>query len=231
MSLTLSIETTTLAFSCALHQNGELVISKRVTEVQSTAAKLAPVIEDIFLETGYRKNQLAAVIVAAGPGSYTGLRIGAATAKGICYALNIPLISVNSLQLLAYQVISDKSILLGDNYLMCPMLDARRMEVYCMTFDKNLKVVSQTEAKVLDENSFQSEFNDQVVYFFGDGSIKFKSVVKSDRAKFLDEVHPLASDLGRLGYEKFLKGEFEDLEKYEPFYLKDFVVKKPNLVS
>jgi tRNA threonylcarbamoyladenosine biosynthesis protein TsaB len=231
MALLLSLETTAHSFSCALHQQGELIASREITEPQSTASMLAPAIEEIFQQSGLKKNQLEGVVVAAGPGSYTGLRIGTATAKGICYALNIPLISVNSLRLMAYQVASNPEFILADQDLLCPMLDARRMEVYCMLLQKDLKVISETEAKVLDENSFQDIFSAHTIYFFGDGSEKFKSVVKNPQAKFIEAIHPSAVFLGKLGEEKFSKGEFEDLEKYEPFYLKDFVIKKPNLVS
>jgi tRNA threonylcarbamoyladenosine biosynthesis protein TsaB len=231
MSLTLSIETTTHVFSCALHLDGKLIAAKESLEPQSTATKLAPAIEELFSEVEYQKKQLSAVVVASGPGSYTGLRIGTATAKGICYALNVPLISVNSLHLLGYQVSFQQNISNNEKSLLCPMLDARRMEVYCMTLDNELKIVSETEAKVLDENSFQSELENQVVYFFGDGSAKFESVVKNENARFIKSIYPMASFLGRLGYEKFRKKEFEDLGTYEPFYLKDFVIKKPNSVS
>jgi tRNA threonylcarbamoyladenosine biosynthesis protein TsaB len=231
MALLLSLETTAHSFSCALHQQGELIAFREITEPQSTASKLAPAIDEIFQQSGFKKNQLAAVVVAAGPGSYTGLRIGTATAKGICYALNIPLISVNSLLLMAYQVAGNPASKLSDHDLLCPMLDARRMEVYCMLLQKELRTISETEAKVLDENSFQKELTNHTVYFFGDGSEKFKSVVKNPKAKFIEAIHPSAVALGKLGMEKFSKGEFEDLEKYEPFYLKDFVIKKPNLVS
>lgn len=229
MTLTLSIETTAHVFSCALHGDGELIAREDFHEPQSTATRLAPAIHQIMTQVGLKKDMLSAVVVAAGPGSYTGLRIGTATAKGICYALNVPLISVNSLHLLAYQVSCTES--LGENALLCPMLDARRMEVYCMMFDTRLNIISETEAAILDENSFEHELKKDVVYFFGDGAAKFRQITQHPNAKFIEAIHPSASFLGRIGYDKFLRKEFEDLEKYEPFYLKDFVVKKPNLVS
>ncbi len=230
MSLLLSLETTTHSFSCALHNHDRLVASVEVTETQSTASKLAPAIESLFQENGLRKDQLSAVVVSSGPGSYTGLRIGTATAKGICYALNIPFISLNSLLLMAQEVI-DLELKVETNALLCPMLDARRMEVYCMLLNPDLGVFKETEAKVLDENSFADLLENRDIFFFGDGSEKFKTIVKNSNAKFIEGVKPSASVLGRLGYQKFLSKQFENLAFYEPFYLKDFIIKKPNLVS
>lgn len=230
MSLLLSLETTTHSFSCALHDDGQLVSVIEVEEAQSTASKLAPSVESLFQENRLSKDRLSAVVVSAGPGSYTGLRIGTATAKGICYALNVPLISINSLLLMVHQVI-DLKVKFEPNDLLCPMLDARRMEVYCMLLNSNLEVFKETESKVLNENSFDDLLKDRKVYFFGDGSEKFKSTTISSNAKFLEQIKPSASVLGGLGYQKFLMKQFEDLTSYEPFYLKDFLIKKPNLVS
>jgi tRNA threonylcarbamoyladenosine biosynthesis protein TsaB len=207
-----------------------LIADKKISEPQSTASKLAPAIEELFMKSDRKINQLTAVIVTAGPGSYTGLRIGTATAKGICYALDIPLISVNSLCLMAYQVVSNVNFTFKEDDILCPMLDARRMEVYCMTMNKHLAAPGKTEAKVLNENSF-NDLLTQPVYFFGDGSAKFKSIVTNPNANFIDDIYPSASFLGKLGFDKFQRSEFEDLETYEPFYLKDFVIAKPKLVS
>lgn len=230
MSLLLSLETSTHSFSCALHHDQRLVSLVEVGEAQSTASKLAPSIENSFRKNGFHKDQLSAVVVSAGPGSYTGLRIGTATAKGICYALNVPLISINSLLLMAHQVM-DLELRFETNTLLCPMLDARRMEVYCMVLNSDLGILKETEAKVLDENSFAELLENRDIYFFGDGSEKFKNITKKANGKFIEGINPSASVLGKLGYEKFLSKQFEDITSYEPFYLKDFLVKKPNLVS
>jgi tRNA threonylcarbamoyladenosine biosynthesis protein TsaB len=230
MSLLLSIETTKHTFSCALHEDGELVSEVEVAETQSTASKLAPTIESLFPKSDFNKAQLSAVVVSAGPGSYTGLRIGTATAKGICFALNIPLVSINSLLIMAKHVTG-----LGLSFtsidLLCPMLDARRMEVYCMVLNGKLEIQQETKAIVLNENSFNEFLRDRKVYFFGDGSEKFKTMIRNPNAIFIDDIKPSAAILGRLGYRKFQCCDFEDTTSYEPFYLKDFVIKKPNLVS
>jgi tRNA threonylcarbamoyladenosine biosynthesis protein TsaB len=228
MALLLSIETSTHSFSCALHRDGKLIGAEESSSTQTTASMLAVMIEKLFNDAQIKKVQLKGVVVASGPGSYTGLRIGVATAKGICYALNASLISVNTLYLMAYQV---KNMLnRNDTSLLCPMLDARRMEVYCTLLTMNLEVVEQTQAKVVDEVSF-AEHLQQSIYFFGEGSDKFRSVVTSANARFISNIKPSAATLGEIGYHKFVKEEFEYLEHFEPFYLKDFLIKKPNFIS
>ncbi len=229
MALLLSIETSTHSFSCALHLEGKLMGVGESTESQTTASMLAVMIDKLFSEAQIKKDQLKGVVVASGPGSYTGLRIGVATAKGICYSLNVPLISINTLYLLAYQV--KNTLDQSDSALLCPMLDARRMEVYCTLLNKNLEVVEPTQAKIVDENSFTEHLQQQPIYFFGEGSDKFQAVVKNASARFISGIKPFASALGELGYGKFAKADFEDLEHFEPFYLKDFLIKKPNSVS
>src|ERR1041385_3551185 len=207
MALLLSIETSTHSFSCALHFEGKLIGVGESTESQSTASMLAVMIEKLFHDAQIKKDQLKGVVVASGPGSYTGLRIGVATTKGICYALNIPLISINTLYLLAYQV--TRTLDQHDPALLCPMLDARRMEVYCKLLDRKLDVVEATHAKVVDENSFGERLQQQSIYFFGEGSDKFKGVVKNANAKFISDIKPSAEAMGELGYSKFLKTDFE----------------------
>lgn len=231
MALLLSIETSTQHFSCALNRDGKLLASEVSVTPQSTASQLTVMIDRLFTSHQVEKKQLSAVAVAAGPGSYTGLRIGTATAKGICYALSIPLISVNTLYLLAYQY-AKQSLILESDALLCPMLDARRMEVYCMLLDKQLQVVQPTEARVIDSSSFSDLLEQgRAVYFFGDGADKCRNVIDKPSARFVADIHPRAADLGELALSKFTTGEIEDLQTFEPFYLKDFLVKKPKLVS
>jgi len=232
MALLLSLETSTHSFSCALHQDEKLIAFKEGLENQTTASLLAVMIDQLFEDTGLKKDQLSVVVVAAGPGSYTGLRIGAATAKGICFALNIPLISLNTLSLMASQFVmqfSDKYNL--ENALLCPMLDARRMEVYCMLTNKAGQIIEPTQAKVIDELSFNALLNQKEIYFFGEGSDKCKSSIQNTNAKFVSGIKPSASSLGVIGFQKFKNNEFENADLFEPFYLKDFVIKKPNLIS
>jgi tRNA threonylcarbamoyladenosine biosynthesis protein TsaB len=232
MPLLLSLETSTHSFSCALHQDSKLVAFKESLENQTTASLLAVMIDELFKDPEFQKDQLKAVIVAAGPGSYTGLRIGVATAKGICYGLNIPLISVNTLSLITWQFIDQfsKSHNL-DNVLLCPMLDARRMEVYCLLTNKTGQIIEPTQAKVIDELSFSLLLDQGEIYFFGEGSDKCKNSIHHPSAKFISDIKPSASSLGIIGLQKFRNNEFENTDLFEPLYLKDFVIKKPNLIS
>jgi tRNA threonylcarbamoyladenosine biosynthesis protein TsaB len=165
MALLLSLETSTKICSVAVHFNSDLISSTELHIEQSHASRLAPLIEATLKVAGVERSQLNAVVVSSGPGSYTGLRIGVSTAKGLCYALRIPLIAVNTLDLMAYEV----SRLNNTNTLLCPMIDARRMEVYCKVTDNDLKEVLPVEARVIDENTFKDILQSNQIYFFGDG--------------------------------------------------------------
>jgi len=155
--------------------------------------------------------------VSKGPGSYTGLRIGVSAAKGLCYALQIPLISIDTMQVLAKKAVVDGLIV--------PMIDARRMEVYSAIFDKNHNKIKDVEAEILTENSYQ-DF-DQTIYFVGDCQEKCKTVLVKDNFKFLPEiVFPSANEMSQLSFEKFQNNDFEDVAYFEPFYLKDFMSTK-----
>ncbi len=183
-------------------------------------------IDQLFKNCSFKKDQLSAVIVAAGPGSYTGLRIGVATAKGICYALNIPLISVNTLSLMTWQFLNQLSNEHNlENAILCPMLDARRMEVYCLLADKEGQIIEPTQAKIIDEQSFGALLDQRKIYFFGEGSDKCKKSIHHANAKFVSDIKPSASSLGAIGFQKFKSKEFENTDLFEPLYLKDFVIK------
>lgn len=234
MALLLSIETSSPICSVALHQNGQLIAFNESATPQSTASRLAVMIDEVLKNGDCQPKQLQAVVISAGPGSYTGLRIGVATAKGICYALSIPLISVNTLELMAYQVKMKSSDItlergLGGEVL-CPMLDARRMEVYCLLMDSNLKLVEPTRAKIIDEKSFEEWLDKSPIYFFGSGADKCKEVITHVNAHFIWGVSPSASQLGELGEDKWKNLTFDDIATFEPLYLKDFMIKKPNSV-
>jgi tRNA threonylcarbamoyladenosine biosynthesis protein TsaB len=235
MALILSLETATSVCSAALHQSGALVSSIEYHLPQSTASKLAVMIDHLFKLTEHQPSELNAVAISAGPGSYTGLRIGVATAKGLCYALNIPLISVNTLQLMATQVAtvapSPPERAGGEAALLCPMLDARRMEVYCLLAKENLEIVEPTDAKIIDSTSYETWLEKNKIIFFGNGSDKCKSIIQHPNASFINGIIPTASVLGNLAYAKFEKNEVEDLSAYEPYYLKDFLIKKPNALN
>jgi tRNA threonylcarbamoyladenosine biosynthesis protein TsaB len=223
MSLILSLETSTHVCSVALHDAGKLVATREVHIPQSHAARLAPMIEEVRREAGIELKQLAAVAVASGPGSYTGLRIGVSTAKALCYTLQIPLIAVGTLDVMALQVAPLQSA----DVLLCPMIDARRMEVYCQVTTPAWEIVQPVEAKIIDEGSFADLLERQRVVFFGDGAAKCSAVISHPNAIFVDNIAPLASALGVLAHAKFLEHRVEDLVHFEPFYLKDFLIKKP----
>jgi tRNA threonylcarbamoyladenosine biosynthesis protein TsaB len=222
MALILSLETSTDVCSVALHRNGALVKETIVHESQAHASRLAPIIDEIFALTSLSIDDLSAVAVAAGPGSYTGLRIGTSTAKGICYALQIPLISVGTLNVIAKRAAQQ----VAENSLICPMIDARRMEVYCQIFTRELTTISDVEAKIIDSDSFSELLKTHRVFFTGNGAAKCKTFIKSHNAFFLDGIFPTASELGFIANGKFLQEKFEDLAAFEPFYLKQFEAKK-----
>ena len=220
MNYILNIETATKNCSVSLAKNGETILCREIAEQgYSHAEKLHVFIEEILKETNVTVQDLKAIAVSKGPGSYTGLRIGVSTAKGLCYALGIPLISVDTLQVLAKKV----SV---ENGLIVPMIDARRMEVYSAVFDANHTKTMEVQAEILSEESY-AEMT-EAVYFIGDCQEKCKTVLNKSNFHFLPEiVYPSASEMSSLSYEKFTKNDFEDVAYFEPFYLKDFLIAKP----
>lgn len=220
----LSLETSSLICSVAIHNEGKPLASVHIDQPQAAASQLAVAIDNTLKNLGLQPKELKAIAVSAGPGSYTGLRIGVATAKGLCFGLRIPLIAVNSLDLLAAQMLSSSN---DENHWLCPMFDARRMEVYTRLYDA--KGIPQTpiEAKVIDESSYADVLASRGIVFFGSGADKCTEVIKSSRAKFIRGVVPSVEKLGELAWQKFQQQGFEDVESYEPFYLKDFLIKKP----
>lgn len=229
MALLLSVETSTQDCSVALHSDGKLVASRQSQSPRSAASQLAVMIDEIIKSANHKAADLQGVIVASGPGSYTGLRIGVATAKGICYALNIPLVAINTLEVMTQQA-REKLYSEGrdPHALLCPMLDARRMEVYCM-ISRGDEVVEPVQAKVMDENSFDNYLRKETLIFFGEGAEKCKNIIHHPNAQFLEGIVPDARTLGELGFVKWNQKAVEDIVAFEPFYLKDFVFKKPNL--
>ena len=222
MPLILSVETSTDVCSVALHLDKALLTEAEIQEPQSHASQLAPLIDRITSEAGINVRDISAIAVAKGPGSYTGLRIGTSTAKGLCYALSAPLIAVGTLELLAFQ----GSVLNTTNALLCPMIDARRMEVYCLLADHNLQLLEPVSARIIDEQSFAELLPTSRVLFFGNGAQKCKAVIRHPNAIFLDDIYPRASALGVMAERKFTAGEYEDLMTFKPLYLKEFVAGK-----
>jgi len=220
----LCIETSSKFCSVSLIEKNKIVASKRIEIEKSHSEFILVLIDSILKEQNILLTQLSAVAVSKGPGSYTGLRIGVSTAKGLCYSLDLPLLSVNSLDLMAVQ--SKKKKITDAKALLCPMMDARRMEVYTKILNFDLCEVEETSSMILDKNSFEHLLNNNKIYFFGNGSLKFKKIVKSSNALFLDDVHPDASSFNELVSFKYSKKKFEDLINFEPYYLKSYYFKK-----
>jgi len=217
MAIILCIETTTTNCSVAISVGGKITTIKEINNKQySHAEKLHLFIEDVLNEANIQKTQLDAIAVSKGPGSYTGLRIGVSAAKGLCFALDIPLIAVSTLEALAYQVTSVDGVII-------PMLDARRMEVYSAVFNSDKKDLREIKAEILDESSFSEYLEEGKAYFIGDGVAKFKNICSHTNAIFIEDKFPSANDMRFLAEEKFKKSEIEDVAYFEPYYLKDFV--------
>ena len=219
MTYILNIETATKNCSVSLAKDGQTILVKEIAELgYSHAEKLHVFIEEILKETNVNIQELKAVAVSKGPGSYTGLRIGVSTAKGLCYALGIPLISVDTLQVLA------KKVSVNDG-LIVPMIDARRMEVYSAIFDKNHQKIKEVQAEILTEESYD-EITEKV-YFIGDCQEKCQTVLTKPNFVFLSKIiFPSANEMSSLSYEKYMNNDFEDVAYFEPFYLKDFLLNK-----
>ncbi len=227
MSLILSIDTSTKVCSVALHQDGKLLSINELYTEKSHSGMLTTLCENVVKYAGFSLNALDAFAVAKGPGSYTGLRIGVSTAKGFCFALDKPLIAVNTLEAMAYQV----KDFYDSSHLICPMIDARRMEVFCQVIDNQMNIVSETEAKIIDEESFSELLSQHKMVFIGDGSAKCQEKITNSKAKFLNiEITPSAKTIGILATNFYEKSLFENVVTFEPFYLKDFVGTQPKKV-
>ncbi|SNR17517.1 tRNA (adenosine(37)-N6)-threonylcarbamoyltransferase complex dimerization subunit type 1 TsaB [Tenacibaculum jejuense] len=218
MALILNIETSTKNCSVCIANQGKVIYHKELHDINySHAEKLHPFILDVVEKSGVSINDLDAVAVSKGPGSYTGLRIGVSAAKGLCFALNKPLISIGTLNALAH------SIDVKEDAHIIPMLDARRMEVYSAVYTNENLEIREVKAEIIDENSFE-EYTDKKVYLIGDGSEKCKEVLKHANFIFIEDKHPSSIQMAELSYIKYKKNDIEDVAYFEPFYLKDFMV-------
>ena len=224
MSLLLSIETSSEVGSIAIHKEGELIFYKENLREKSHSENIAQLIKSAYDELGLLISETEYVAISKGPGSYTGLRIGTSIAKGICYGSDASLISVGTLEAMAAEYLSDNPV----KKVLCPMLDARRMEVYCQLFDSEMEPITPVEARVIDEHSFQEILKEGGVVFFGSGSTKCESIIKHSNASFDGGRYPKASFIGHIALSKIRAGEFEDVAYFEPFYLKEFIAKKPS---
>jgi tRNA threonylcarbamoyladenosine biosynthesis protein TsaB len=213
----LNLETATKNCSVSISQDGKTILCKEMAEAgYSHAEKLHVFIEECLKESKLSFNDLSAIAVSQGPGSYTGLRIGVSAAKGLCFALNLPLISVDTLQVLASQLSITEGVVI-------PMIDARRMEVYSAIFTSKFDKIREVQAEILTENSFEGV--SEAIHFVGDCAEKAKTVLTNANFIFHEEIiYPSANEMGVLSYQKFQQNEFEDVAYFEPYYLKDFMV-------
>jgi len=233
MALILCLETSTEVCSVALFRDQAQLAHRESYDRNVHSARLTTFIEEIFTDTGISCNDLDAVAVSKGPGSYTGLRIGVAAAKGLCYAIGKPLIAVPTLQAMAVgieQRRDQKSKIKNQNVLFCPMIDARRMEVYCGLYDMENHEVREVRAEIIDESSFGEYLSHDTMIFAGEGAAKCKPLLENHpNAVFLDGFRASAVYMISLAEEKFREKFFENLAYFEPFYLKDFVAGKPRV--
>ena len=223
MNNILCIETGTEVCSVSLSQNSTILGTLESSEPQAHARLLAVFIDRLLRKNSISPKDLNAIAVSEGPGSYTGLRIGVSTAKGICFGANLPLIAVGSLDALVQGALAVAD--LENNPTFCPMIDARRMEVYTATFSSSGEKLTPVEAVIVNEESFASLLDKGIVYFFGNGAAKCAEVIKHPNAKFL-EIAPSAANMLPIAAKKLENGTFVDVAYFEPFYLKDFVVTK-----
>jgi tRNA threonylcarbamoyladenosine biosynthesis protein TsaB len=222
MALLLILETATKNCSIALSENGHVIESIDFNDGHfSHSEKLHVFIEEICINSGRKLNKLDAIAVSKGPGSYTGLRIGVSAAKGLCYGLNIPLISLETLEILSRTYASNCKVSSKD--LIIPMIDARRMEVYTAVYDSKFKKIKDTEALILKEDSFDEFLNKSVCHFIGDGAEKSKELYEKENSKFESSLYPSAAAVAKLAQIAYDKCEFENVAYFEPYYLKDFV--------
>ena len=225
MALILQIETAIASCSIALSLNAKVIACKEQHERNIHASHITLFIKEVIEGAGKLLTDIDAVAVSMGPGSYTGLRIGTSAAKGLCYALDIPLIAVNTLQSMAAGIIS--SGLFPSHNLYCPMIDARRMEVYTAIYDQQLNEKLSTRAEILQKDSFIEFLKADRIVFFGDGAFKCSDIVSSSSSTIFTEFINSAKDMSSLALDKFNNQDFEDIVCFEPFYLKDFLVLKP----
>ena len=220
--LILLIETATTMCSVALSAGIEILALKELNERNIHASQITLFIDEVMKKGGKNYTDLNAIAVSKGPGSYTGLRIGTSTAKGLCYALDIPLIAVDTLEAMAIGILQD-NLEISPNSLLCPMIDARRMEVYTAIFDTNLKLLADVSAKILDEHSFDPFFTEKKLIFFGDGAAKSRQLYLNQTNFFFLEFECSAAHMVPLAVYKYQNGQFENTAYFEPFYLKDFI--------
>jgi tRNA threonylcarbamoyladenosine biosynthesis protein TsaB len=224
MALILAIDTATEVCSVALGRDGECLLELNNPEGNSHASQLHLMIEKLLKETGYKLNQIDAFSISKGPGSYTGLRVGVSAVKGFAYTFNKPVIGISSLKSLTNKFLKTSEI---ENGLLIPMIDARRMEVYTAVFSMNLTEIEPIQAKIIDNDSFLEIFDENKIYFFGNGSEKCKILINHPNARFAQNITCGAFGLISIAEDLYQKKQFENTAYFEPYYLKEFVGTTP----
>ena len=227
MSYILHLETSTRICSVALAENDKLIAIKETSVTNSHSSVITIFVEEVLNTAKINLQKLDAVCVSMGPGSYTGLRIGVSTAKGYCYALNIPLIAINTLHSMANAYSFEFLSEISADTILCPMIDARRMEIYSALFNNKGGFLRDTAAEIIDENSFVEILSKNKVHFFGDGAQKCKESLSHNNAIFNDNFEVSAKGMITLAWQKYQAKQFEDLAYFEPYYLKDFIATVP----
>lgn len=232
MALILHIETATRICSIALANDGDLLYLRESSTPNAHSSQVTLFIDEVMQGAGVPVTAIDAVAVSMGPGSYTGLRIGVAVAKGLCYALDKPLIAVPTLQAMAWGIstLTPVPFPVGRGGVICPLLDARRMEVYCAIYDEQLNEVRPAAAEIIDSISFAGYLQKRVVIFGGEGAEKCRPLLEHHpNARFISGFETSAKYMVPIAFERFMAGRFEDPAYFEPFYLKEFIAGKPRV--
>ena len=227
MATILHIETSTDICSVAVSEDGQVIFEEQDHSGPNHAERLGVFVDEALSFTDSHAIPFDAVAVSCGPGSYTGLRIGVSMAKGVCYARSLKLVAIPTLELLCVPVLL-REVIAEESALLCPMLDARRMEVYAALYDRGLNTVREIRADVVDEQTYKPWLDERPVYFFGNGAKKCMDIIAHPNAQYIDGVEPIAKWMQPSAERRFLNGRFEDVAYFVPFYLKDFVAKMPH---
>ena len=225
MATILHIETSTDVCSVAVSEDGQVIFDQEDHSGPNHAERLGTMVDEALSFTDNHAIPFDAVAVSCGPGSYTGLRIGVSMAKGVCYGRNLKLIAVPTLELLSVPILLRE--IPEEDALLCPMLDARRMEVYAGIYDRGLKSIRPIQADIVDGETYKAYLDERPVYFFGNGAKKCQEAIHHPNAHFIENIEPLAKWMQPLAEKRFLNEQFEDVAYFVPFYLKDFVAKMP----
>ena len=227
MACILHIETSTNVCSVAVSEDGQCIFQQEERgERGAGAERLGTMVDEALSFTDNHAIPFDAVAVSCGPGSYTGLRIGVSMAKGICYGRDLKLIAVPTLELLCVPILL-RNPDMEENALLCPMLDARRMEVYAALYDRSLKVIRPVGADIVNTETYKQWLDEHPIYFFGNGAMKCREIIDHPNAHFIEGIEPIAKWMQPLAERRFLNEQFEDVAYFVPFYLKDFVAIKP----